>query len=266
MTPWVATGFDWFVQDSWKATRKLTLEYGSGIRYGRHGTADGAICEFLPHSTIRQRPPPSTGRWLHLSGDPYNGIVLPGMARPKRRANRFPVLHSGEFDRLYHCLPEGLSQTHYGVFQPRLGLAYALDVKTLCEPDSACSRIARRSIVTPPSAATLHFSRRPPSSTAALSSPRCDTTTVPIHLTSQDPVFKVPVAWNWNTTFSASSWQHYDRGRVRRTPRHPQSAQAQHQSVAARNGAASSFRQSMRCVRTSAWASSARGKLRYLDV
>jgi hypothetical protein len=28
ITPWVATAFDWFVQDSWKATPKLTLEYG----------------------------------------------------------------------------------------------------------------------------------------------------------------------------------------------------------------------------------------------
>src|SRR5205823_7477318 len=28
ITPWVATSFDWFVQDSWKATKKLTIEYG----------------------------------------------------------------------------------------------------------------------------------------------------------------------------------------------------------------------------------------------
>ena len=49
ITPWVATAFDWFVQDSWKATSKLTVEYGV-----RHSiwppwhSRWNSLAEFLP--------------------------------------------------------------------------------------------------------------------------------------------------------------------------------------------------------------------------
>src|SRR4051794_6204559 len=49
MTPWVATALDWFAQDSWKASRKLTIEYG--IRHSiwpPWHSRWGSLAEFLP--------------------------------------------------------------------------------------------------------------------------------------------------------------------------------------------------------------------------
>lgn len=48
-TPWVATTLDWFVQDNWKVTRKLTLHYGLRHSiwpawYSRNGT----LAQFEP--------------------------------------------------------------------------------------------------------------------------------------------------------------------------------------------------------------------------
>ena len=57
-TPWVATAFDWFVQDSWKATKKLTA------RVWRAALHLAAVAQPLEQprripsglSTIRPRP------------------------------------------------------------------------------------------------------------------------------------------------------------------------------------------------------------------
>src|SRR2546425_11182006 len=51
-------------------------------------------------------------------GDPFNGIVLPG------------TQSADGLDRLRHGLPDGLAETHRTMFQPRLGLAYAITPKT----------------------------------------------------------------------------------------------------------------------------------------
>jgi len=67
----------------------------------------------------------NSGKW-----DPFNGIVLPGSSVPEAEGGRFPILHTGELARLYHGLPDGFSQTHKNVFQPRFGVAYALNKTT----------------------------------------------------------------------------------------------------------------------------------------
>ena len=67
-----------------------------------------------------------TGGFI-ASGDPYNGIVFPGSGVPEAEGGRFPALHAGEFDRLFHGLPEGFAPTHKAVFQPRMGIAYGMN-------------------------------------------------------------------------------------------------------------------------------------------
>jgi hypothetical protein len=116
-TPWVGTSFDWFIQDSWKVNRKLTFEYGV-----RHSiwppwhSRWGSLAEFLPAFYDPTKAPVVDPKQGYIaSGDPYNGIVLPGCHVPEAEGNRFPVLHTGQFDRLYHCLPDGLAETHFKV-------------------------------------------------------------------------------------------------------------------------------------------------------
>lgn len=203
-TPWVATAFDWFVQDSWKATKKLTIEYGV-----RHSiwppwhSRWGSLAEFLPafYDPSKAAVLNRSGGYI-VSGDPYNGIVLPGCGVPDEEGGRFPVLHSGEFTRLYHCLPEGLAETHYKVFQPRLGVAYALTPKTALR--AGVGMFANRTAINRDTALGGNAPFQPQTTVIngnadapAGATPRL----FPFTLTSQDPVFKIPTAWNWNATF-----------------------------------------------------------------
>ena len=204
ITPWVATGIDWFAQDSWKATRKLTIEFGV-----RHSiwppwhSRWGSLAEFLPAFYDRSKAPvidPRQG--FIVSGDPYNGIVLPGNGVPSAEGNRFPVLHTGQFDRLYHNLPDGLAETHYRVFQPRLGLAYAVTPKTALR--AGIGMFANRTAINRDTALGGNAPFQPQQTVinGSADAPGGATPRLfPFTLTSQDPVFKIPSAWNWNTTF-----------------------------------------------------------------
>jgi hypothetical protein len=204
ITPWVATAFDWFAQDSWKATRKLTIEYGV-----RHSiwppwhSRWNSLAEFLPAFYDPSKAPvlDPKGGFL-VSGDPYNGIVLPGSGLPKAEGNRFPQLHTGQFDRLFHGLPEGLAPTYYRVFQPRLGLAYGLNLKTSLR--AGVGMFANRTMINRDTALGGNAPFQPQQTVIngsadapAGATPR----QFPFTMTIQDPVFKIPTAWNWNTTF-----------------------------------------------------------------
>jgi hypothetical protein len=204
ITPWVATAFDWFAQDSWKATKKLTIEYGV-----RHSiwppwhSRWGSLAEFLPAFYNRATAPVvDRSAGFIASGDPYDGIVLPGCSVPSAEGNRFPVLHTGQFDRLYHCLPDGLAETHYRVFQPRLGVAYALTSKTALR--AGIGMFANRTAINRDTAlgGNAPFQLQSTVINGSADAPAGATPRLfPFTLTSQDPVFKVPTAWNWNTTF-----------------------------------------------------------------
>ena len=203
ITPWVATGFDWFVQDSWKATKKLTLEYGV-----RHSiwppwhSRWNSLAEFLPafYDPAKAAVVDRAGGFL-VSGDPYNGIVLPGKGLPQAEGNRFPALHTGQFDRLFHGLPEGLAETHYRVFQPRLGLAYGFNSKTSLR--AGLGMFPNRTAINRDTALGGNAPFQPQqivingnADAPAGAVPR----QFPFTMTIQDPVFKIPTAWNWNVT------------------------------------------------------------------
>ena len=61
-----------------------------------------------------------------VSGDPYNGIVLPGDEFGEG------ALAAGvpDIDRLFHGLPRGFTRASTNAFAPRFGLAYRLSERT----------------------------------------------------------------------------------------------------------------------------------------
>ena len=63
-----------------------------------------------------------------VSGDRFNGIVLPGDGPTDEALADFPQL--ANLQRLYHGLPNGFSETPKDGCQPRLGLAYAINERT----------------------------------------------------------------------------------------------------------------------------------------
>jgi hypothetical protein len=203
-TPYVATALDLFAQDSWKATPKLTVEYG--LRWSLWPpwhSKWGNISEFLPQYYDPAAAPvidPKGG--FIISGDQYNGVVLPGSGVPKAEGNRIPALHSGEFDRLYHGLPDGLSPTQWKVFQPRLGVAYAFSSKMSIR--AGAGAFANRVMINRDTAlgGNAPFQLQESVVNGLVDSPGGATQRVfPFTQTIQDPVFKVPTAWEWNGTF-----------------------------------------------------------------
>ncbi len=201
VTPWVATAWDWFAQDSWKATRKLTIEMG--VRHSiwpPWGSRWGTLAMFHPDYYDRSKTATidRSGGFI-TSGDPYNGIVAPGSGPTAEALKRFPAL--ANLQSLYKGLPAGFSPTHYNVFQPRFGVALAINNKTTFR--SGIGSFANRIMVNRDTAlgGNAPFQLQATVSNGNVDAPGGATNRVfPFTMTIQDPVFKIPVAWNWNAT------------------------------------------------------------------
>jgi hypothetical protein len=131
-TPFVSTLFDGYVQDSWKPTPKFTLE--AGVRYSLWPpwrSKLNTLSEFDPafYNPAQAAVVDPKGGFI-VSGNPYNGIVIPGTAPQAKALGQFPFL--ANFTDLYHGLPSGLAPTDKGLrdVQPRMGIAYSINDKT----------------------------------------------------------------------------------------------------------------------------------------
>jgi len=205
MTPWVATATDLFVQDNWKATKKLTIEAGVRWSYWPPWHSRwGNLAMFDPEFYDPAKVPVidrARGSIIPGSGDPFNGIVLPGSSVPEAEGGRFPILHTGELARLYHGLPDGFSQTHKNVFQPRFGVAYALNKTTAIR--GGIGAFANRTMINRDTAlgGNPPFMPQQTVLNGSVDAPAAAGATFPLNTTVQDLVFKIPIAWNWNAAF-----------------------------------------------------------------
>ena len=203
-TPYAATSVDFFAQDSWKVTPKLTFEYG--IRYSLWppwSSRWGNISMFHPdfydpkNAAVIDR-----AQGFVVSGDRYNGIVLPGTSVPSAEGGRVAAFRSKEFDRLRHNLPNGFSPTYKNLWQPRLGLAYALTPKTALR--AGLGRFYNRTMINRDTAlgANPPFQLQQGVFFGNVDTPGGATRRdFPFAMTIQDPVLRVPEAWMWNATF-----------------------------------------------------------------
>jgi hypothetical protein len=66
-----------------------------------------------------------------VSGDPYNGVVLPGDGWPDSARENVGIAASGQYDRLFQGLPRGFNETHWDTLEPRLGVAWTVNPKTV---------------------------------------------------------------------------------------------------------------------------------------
>src|SRR6185503_6164785 len=73
----------------------------------------------------------STGNPVPNSGDPYNGIIIPGDGWPDSAKGRVPIATTGEFNNKIVGVPKYYSDIDYGDFQPRLGIAYQISPRTV---------------------------------------------------------------------------------------------------------------------------------------
>jgi hypothetical protein len=203
-TPYRGHMFEWFAQDAWKATDKLRIELGVRWTYqtpyyyslwrnmavfdpSRYNPANAAVLD------------PATGNVL--SGDRFNGVVIPGNGWPDAARGRVAVASTGEYDRLFSGGDPYYGQQHWKNFAPRFGLAYQINENTVFRtgggrfyqrvgvadnvflggnpPFQPMASIANGSVDNPAGGARVGF---------------------PQLFMTQDPVFKTPEAWNWSAT------------------------------------------------------------------
>src|SRR5207248_1328267 len=103
---------------------------------------------------------------------------------------------------LYHGLPDGLSPTQWKVFQPRFGLAYAFSPKMALR--GGIGAFANRTAINRDTAlgGNPPFQLQESVVNGSVDFPAGATQRAfPFTQTIQDPVFKIPTAWEWNTTF-----------------------------------------------------------------
>jgi hypothetical protein len=127
--------YEWFAQDSWRASQKLTVNYG--IRqtitvpykalWGNQVFFDPALYD----PTQAPKIDPKTGNVIVGTGNQYDGMVIPGSGFPSDACGHGVTQACGSsFNGLFHNLPSYYGQINYQ-FQPRVGVAYQLNSKTV---------------------------------------------------------------------------------------------------------------------------------------
>jgi len=121
-----------YAQDTWKATPKLTLEFGVRWSYRQPWYAKWNDLSAFDsgYYTLANRAivDPRYG-WI-VSGDPYNGIVMPGTGIPEAAKGRNNAILVPNYQRLFHNLPRGFVNSYHDAFAPRLGVALRVADKT----------------------------------------------------------------------------------------------------------------------------------------
>jgi len=200
-TNWRALATDIFVQDSWRPSDKLTIE--GGFRYALwppwYSTTNN-IANFDPrfYSTTNQAViDPKTGRLV--SGPRYNGIVLPGDGFVGE-GNDLKVASDPAVQALFRGEPRGFSQTHYDLFEPRVGASYALNPDTVLRASGGVfhNRVTLND-------STLLGGNPPFQPMVVVSNGSVDSpggtsfaNDLPFGMQGQDPVFKLPASYMWS--------------------------------------------------------------------
>jgi len=203
-TDWRALAVDAFIQDSWKVRSNLTIE--GGLRYVYwppwHAKLNNAAMFHPDYYDPAQAAVINRTNGAILGGDRFNGIVLPGTGFPAEAQGQIEAASNPEYQRLFRGLPRGFSQTHSTVFQPRFGMAYQLNPKTVLRLGAGLfhTRVTLND-------STLLGGNPPIQFKVGITDGLVDQPTggtrqnFPLVMTMQDPIFKHPTAYNWSASF-----------------------------------------------------------------
>ena len=196
-----------FAQDTWKVKQNLTFTYG--LRYSvivpYHAVWANMIV-FDPALYDPSKAVTIDSKTGLITGSPtiaqlYNGMVIPGSSFPSSANGRVPEATSGLYNGLFHGLPNHYSDIQWGDVQPRVGIAYQLNTKTVVRAGGG--RFFTRLGVSD----SVFLGGNPPfQPNASVSFGSVDnpggsgTNSVPLVVTTQSKAFKNPEAWSWNFT------------------------------------------------------------------
>ncbi|MGH9667700.1 MAG: hypothetical protein ACRD9L_25060, partial [Bryobacteraceae bacterium] len=117
-----------YIQDSWRVTKNFTLEYG--LRYslispwGSKWNNQVAFMQRFWDPSKAPQVSPTGSTIIPGTGDPYNGLVLPGSGFPDSAKGRVPAASDPAVQALFHGLPSGFNPLRTTNFQPRLSFAW----------------------------------------------------------------------------------------------------------------------------------------------
>ena len=205
-----------FAQDSWKVSDKLHIEYGlrwtqiQGFHalWGNNDYFDGAM--YNPCTAPQVSP--TTGNVILGTGNPYDGVVIPGLSGfPSSAVGRVlpatpATANACDGASCSSLFAPNLPRNYIGNsnnFQPRLGVAYRINDKTVVRAGigNFVTRMGLLDNIFPggnspfqPFITVNNVSvDNPPASVTA-------GTAAPLTITTLNPHLKPPQAWNWNVT------------------------------------------------------------------
>jgi hypothetical protein len=213
-TAWRGSMNEFFVQDSWKVNSKLHIDYGVRVTviapfsplWGNADYFDGKL--YNPAQAVQVNP--TTGNVILGTGNPYNGVVIPGLsafpssAQGRVLADGSPICDGASCNSLFNSsLPKGYVSIQAPI-QPRLGIAYQIDPKTVIRAGGGrfVTRMGLLDNVFP--GGNSPFQPFVTVTNASVDNPGASLTSgtaAPITITTLNPHLKPPEAWNYNFTF-----------------------------------------------------------------
>ena len=203
-TIFLSNMYEYFVEDTWRARPNLVLEFGL-----RHSIMEpyyarwGNLSVFSPATYDPKSAPtvdPTSG--FVTGSNLYDGIVIPGTHFPSEAKGHVPDnILNGSYSGLFHGFSRGYNPTVWTNIQPRIGITYSVDPKTVIRAGGG--RYFDRLGVSD----SVHLGGNPPfqpSGTVSYGSVDVPGGTgannYPINMTSYAYRFPSPEAWSWTLT------------------------------------------------------------------
>lgn len=204
-TIYLSNMYEYFAQDTWRATPNLVIEYGVRhsimlpyyAKWGNQTFFSPAVYDPATAPTVN----PTTG---FVSGSNLmDGIVIPGSGFPDSAKGHVPdnILNNSYYKTLFHGFDRGYNPVVWTNIQPRVGITYSLDPRTVLRAGGG--RYFDRLGVSD----TVHLGGNPPfqpSGTVSFGSVDnpggIGTNNYPINMTSYAYHFPSPEAWSWTLT------------------------------------------------------------------
>jgi hypothetical protein len=213
LTIWRSLMWEEFAQDSWKISEKLHFDYGVRITsiqgyhplWGNADYFDGNL--YNPSQAVQVDR--TTGNVILGTGNPYDGVVIPGFSSFPSSAQGRVLAASQNICDGQSCsglFAPSLSKSYIATqtnVQPRAGLAYQITPKTVIRAGIGrfATRMGLLDNVFP--GGNSPFQPFVTVTNVSVDNPGASLTTgtaAPLTITTLNPHLKPPEAWNWNVT------------------------------------------------------------------
>ncbi len=203
-TPYRGHMFEFFGQDSWRVTQKLKLEIGFRATWqnGYYKSLWGNEAYFDPAKyNSAQAAVIDRASGNIISGNRFNGVVIPGKEFPAAGKGRVPAIDSGLYNNLLSGGSSYPSPNQFDIV-PRFGLAYSFGKKQVIRAGFG-GFVSRPGVYD-----SVFLGGNPPfQPTASVTNGSADQpggairTQFPQFFMTMDRAYRIPRSYNWNLTY-----------------------------------------------------------------